>query len=132
MTPESKRVTGIYVPPNIDLAEYKPRSESTGLPSRYESTKVHQINLSSSFPFSEESEKGVLCSLIYSANEVAALCAASLQPEAFYLLTHQIIYQLVLEFVKDCKPIGFISLKQEFTDRSLLDEMGVQGISAPS
>jgi hypothetical protein len=122
MTSESKRVTGICVPPIVDLAEYEPRSESIGLPSRDESTKIHRTNLSPSLPFSEESEKGILCSLIHSANEVAALCAASLQPETFYLSAHQIIYQLILEFVKDYKPVDFISLKQGLTDRSLLDK----------
>jgi hypothetical protein len=55
---------------------------------------------------------------------VAALCAASLQPEAFYLPAHQIIYQLILEFVRECNPIDFISLKQGLTDRSLLDKIG--------
>ena len=127
MSSENKKLTGGCVPAIIDLIEYEPRSESIGLPSRNGSTKVHRTNLSPSRPFSEESEKDVLCSLIHSANEVAALCATSLQPEAFYLPAHQIIYQLILEFVKDCKPIDFISLKQEFTDRSLLDEIDGPG-----
>ena len=124
MSSENKRLMGVCVPSTIDLFGYKPRSESIGPPSRSGSTKVSQINLSPSLPFSEDSEKGVLCSLIHSANEVTALCVASLQPEAFYLQAHQILYKLILEFVKDCKPIDFISLKQGLTDRSLLDEIG--------
>ena len=124
MIPENKRVTGTCVPPIVCLAEYEPRSESVGLPLMDESTKVHRTNLNPSLPFSEESEKGILCSLIHSANEVAALCAARLQPEAFYLPAHQIIYQLILKFVRDCKPIDFISLKQGFAGRSLLNKIG--------
>ena len=124
MSSENKRLTGACVPAVIDLFEDEPKSESVGLPSRNGSTKVHRINLSPSLPFSEDSEKGVLCSLVHSANEVAALCAASLQPEAFYLPAHQILYKLILEFVKDCKPIDFISLKQGLIDRSLIDEIG--------
>ena len=42
----------------------------------------------------------------------------------FYHPAHQIIYQLILEFVKDYKPVDFISLKQGLTDRSLLDKIG--------
>ena len=129
MSSENKRLTGACVPAVIDLFEDEPKSESVGLPSRNGSTKVHRINLSPSLPFSEDSEKGVLCSLVHSANEVAALCAASLQPEAFYLPAHQILYKLILEFVKDCKPIDFISLKQGLIDRSLIDEIGGQNIS---
>jgi len=132
MSSENKRLTGVCVPAIIDPVEYEPRSESIGLPSRNGSRKVHRTSLSPSLPFSEDSEKGVLCSLIHSANEVAALCAASLQPEAFYLPAHQIIYQLILEFIRECNPIDFISLKQEFTDRSLLDEIGGPSISALS
>ena len=124
MSSENKRLTGVCVPAIIDPVEYEPRSESIGLPSRNGSMKVHRISLSPSLPFSEDSEKGVLCSLIHSANEVAALCVASLQPEAFYLPIHQTIYQLILEFVKDGKPIDLISLKQGLTDRSLLDKIG--------
>jgi hypothetical protein len=95
MTPESKRVTGICILPIIDLAEYEPRNESIGLPSRDESTKIHRTNPSRSLHFSEECEKGVLCSLVQSVNEVAALCAANLQPEAFCIPAHQIIYPLI-------------------------------------
>jgi hypothetical protein len=95
MSLESKRVTGICVPPIVDLAGYEPRSESIGLPSRDESTKIHRTNSSPSLPFSEEHEKSVLSSLIQSVNEVAALYAASLQPDASYISAHQIIYPLI-------------------------------------
>jgi len=82
MSSENKRLTGACVPAAIDLFEHEPKSKSIGFPSRNGSTKVPQINLSPSLPFSEDSEKGILCSLVHSANEVAALCAASLQPDA--------------------------------------------------
>jgi replicative DNA helicase len=46
-----------------------------------------------SLPFSEDGEKGVLCSLLLSPSEVSDLCAMRLQPDAFYIPAHQIIYE---------------------------------------
>jgi replicative DNA helicase len=79
---------------------------------------------SNSLPYSEDAEKGVLCSLILSPTEVAKLCAERLQPDAFYAPAHQIIYELVIEFGDKSKPIDFIWLKQTLKDRGLLEEIG--------
>jgi hypothetical protein len=51
---------------------------------------------SRSLPFSEDGEKGVLCSLLLSPKDVADLCVLHLRPEAFYVPAHAIIYSLVI------------------------------------
>jgi replicative DNA helicase len=77
-----------------------------------------------SLPFSEDGEKGVLCSLLLSPREVADICVLRLRPEAFYIPAHQIIYGLILEFGDKSKPIDFVSLKQALKDRNQLEEIG--------
>jgi len=77
-----------------------------------------------SLPFSSDAEKGVLCSMLLSPRDVSDLCVLRLQPPAFYVPAHQIIYELVLEFADKSKPIDFISLKQALQDRGQLEEIG--------
>ncbi len=77
-----------------------------------------------SLPFSEDGEKGVLCSLLLSPKEVADFCVLRLPSSAFYIPAHEIIYNLVLEFGDKRKPIDFVSIKQALKDRNLLDEAG--------
>jgi replicative DNA helicase len=77
-----------------------------------------------SVPFSEDGEKGVLCSLLLSPRDVADICVLHLRSEAFYIPAHEIIYSLALEFGDKSKPIDFISLKQALKDRNQLEEVG--------
>jgi replicative DNA helicase len=77
-----------------------------------------------SLPFSEDGEKGVLCSLLLSPRDVADICVLHLRSEAFYIPAHEIIYGLVLEFGEKRKPIEFVSLKQALRDRNQLEEIG--------
>jgi replicative DNA helicase len=77
-----------------------------------------------SLPYSEDAEKGVLCSLLLSPREVGDLCILRLQPDAFYAPAHKIIYELVVEFSDKSKPIDFITLKQSLKDRGFLEEIG--------
>ena len=77
-----------------------------------------------SLPFSEDGEKGVLCSLLLSPRDVADICVLHLRSEAFYIPAHEIIYSLVLEFGEKSKPIDFIALKQALKDRNQLEEIG--------
>src|SRR5208282_4948699 len=57
-----------------------------------------------SLPFSEDGEKGVLCSLFLSPRGVLDLCQIKLRPEAFYTPAHQILFNLVAELVDSNKP----------------------------
>ena len=77
-----------------------------------------------SLPYSEDAEKGVLCSLLLSPRDVGDLCILRLHPTAFYAPAHKIIYELVLEFSDKSKPIDFITLKQTLKDRGFLEEVG--------
>ena len=59
------------------------------------STQVHKSAIRAegrSLPFSEDGEKGVLCSLLLSPRTVLDLCQIKLRPEAFYAPAHQNYY----------------------------------------
>src|SRR5215472_6494870 len=77
-----------------------------------------------SLPFSEDAEKGVICSLLLAPREIADICILRLRPGAFYIPAHQIIYDLVIEFRDKSKPIDFVSLRQSLKDRNQLEETG--------
>jgi replicative DNA helicase len=77
-----------------------------------------------SLPYSEDAEKGVLCSLLLAPREVSDLCILRLKPDAFYAPAHKIVYELVIEFSDKSKPIDFITLKQSLKDRGFLEEIG--------
>ena len=77
-----------------------------------------------SIPFSEDAEKGVICSLLLAPREIADICIMRLRPGAFYIPAHQIIYDLVIEFRDKSKPIDFVSLRQALKDRNQLEETG--------
>jgi replicative DNA helicase len=77
-----------------------------------------------SLPFSEDGEKGVICSLLLAPREIADICILRLRPGAFYIPAHQIIYDLIIEFRDKSKPIDFVSLRQSLKDRNQLEETG--------
>jgi hypothetical protein len=77
-----------------------------------------------SLPYSEDAEKGVLCSLLLSPREVGDLCVRSLQPDAFYALAHKIIYDLLIKSADKSKPVDFVWLKQTSKDHGFLEEVG--------
>ncbi|MBV9488966.1 MAG: replicative DNA helicase [Verrucomicrobia bacterium] len=77
-----------------------------------------------SLPYSEDGEKGVLCSLLLSPRDVADQCILRLPPDAFYIPAHRFVYELVLEFTETGKPVDFITLKQALKDRDQLQEIG--------
>ena|ERR1700746_175744 len=77
-----------------------------------------------SLPFSEDAEKGVLCSLLLNATEVSDLCRTFLREGAFYIPAHELVYNLILELVDGKKPIDFITLRQALKDRNQLEEIG--------
>jgi replicative DNA helicase len=118
-------------PARVDSAEHFERPLSTQGKHRAEDKKgylqvVHTAGkeVPRSLPYSEDAEKGVLCSLLLSPREVGDLCILRLQPDAFYAPAHKIIYELVIEFSDKSKPIDFITMKQSLKDRGFLEEIG--------
>ena len=109
-------------PAKVYLAEPLDRPLSTQGKHQAEDTAGKEVPRS--LPYSEDAEKGVLCSLLLSPREVGDLCILRLNPDAFYAPAHKIIYELVIEFSDKSRPIDFITMKQSLRDRGFLEEIG--------
>jgi hypothetical protein len=82
-------------------------------------------------PFSEDGEKGVLCSLLLAPGKVAALCSKQLRPRAFYIPAHQILYNTILESDKPDETVDFVWLLERLkTSRQLEEAGGKEALSA--
>jgi replicative DNA helicase len=102
---------------NRDLDDYHQRNGSSGREPR-------------SLPFSEDAEKGVLCSLLLDPREVSDMCRSVLSESAFYIPAHAIVFQTILELVDSGRSIDFVIVRQALRDRSALEEIG--GVEALS
>src|SRR5258708_17592566 len=92
-------------------------------PDKFNSTVpgASQASNNGSLPFSEDAEKGVLCSLIRNPEFVAPLLA-QISSNAFYFPAHQILFELLLEWEHPEQPVDFIWAKKQLEDRGQLKE----------
>jgi hypothetical protein len=75
-------------------------------------------------PFSEDGEKGVICSLLLAPGTVSSLCVNRLRPGVFYIPAHQILYDTILEWDKPDQEVDSVWLIQTLRDRDRLEECG--------
>jgi hypothetical protein len=101
---------------NVSLSHSRPKQ-------RQFSMDTSRTDNNGSLPYSEDAEKGVLCSLILSPREVAKFCAELLHPDAFYVPAHRIIYETLFAWPKDGL-IDFVWLKSQLKRSRQLDEVG--------
>ena len=80
-----------------------------------------QASNNGSLPFSEDAEKGVLCSLILNPAFVAPLLA-QISSNAFYSPAHRILFDLLLEWEHPERPVDFIWAKKRLEDSGQLKE----------
>jgi replicative DNA helicase len=86
--------------------------------------KAALVDKHRALPFSEDAERGAVCSLLLSPREVLDVCQLRIKPEAFYIPAHQIVYSVVMALVGANKSVDFISVKQALKDADMLDEIG--------
>ncbi|MBH54460.1 MAG: replicative DNA helicase [Opitutaceae bacterium] len=82
-------------------------------------------------PHNVEAEQGLLASCILDSSEVLPLCMErALPPEAFYVSTHQIIYDALVALYEKKTAADEILLAEELSNRSQLDVVGgIPGIN---
>jgi replicative DNA helicase len=76
-------------------------------------------------PFSEDVEKGLLCSAIKS-RVVLSYCSASLAPEMFHLPAHRIIFRTLCALTDEEVRIDFVAVKSALKNAGSLQEIGGQ------
>jgi hypothetical protein len=74
-------------------------------------------------PYSEDAEKGVLCSLILAPKEAGEMCQRLLQAEYFYAPAHRITYGVLLEW-RGAGQVEFPWLVAEIKKLRALNEVG--------
>jgi hypothetical protein len=88
------------------------------------------MSTSDSLPYTEDGEKGVLCSLILSPKETGNLCIQRLSAKHFYNPAHRIIFETLFQWRGD-GAVQFPWLKEEIKKRGLLEEVGgLESLSA--
>ena len=72
-------------------------------------------------PFDEDAEKGVICSLLL---EPASLPGLKINPNAFFVRAHQILYDAICEWDKPGQRVDFVWLKDWLSKQGQLDDAG--------
>lgn len=83
------------------------------------------MSLAPSMPYSEEAERGLLCSLIHSPAEVRSMMAeVGVTKDAFYQPVNSAFADCFLRLIDDGKPLEFITVMTWLKDKSLLEQVG--------
>jgi len=77
-----------------------------------------------SLPFSDEAEKGVLSCFLQNPVELLNDAQISVAKEAFYHPANRLIYEVLLEFNNETRPIDLVSLSSYFLDKGYMDKIG--------
>jgi replicative DNA helicase len=76
-------------------------------------------------PHNVEAEQGLLASCILDSGEVLPLCLErNLPPEAFYVATHQIIYESIVSLYEKKTVVDEILLAEELSSKNQLEMVG--------
>lgn len=76
-------------------------------------------------PSALEAERSVLSSMLQDpVDRVGEAVEAGLRPHYFYLPSHQLLYEILLERSDKGEPIDLVILHQHLSDRGLLDSIG--------
>ncbi|MBU4200424.1 MAG: replicative DNA helicase [Verrucomicrobia bacterium] len=75
--------------------------------------------------FNEDAERGMLGSILLDWQKVLDFCIEQqIQPESFYLRSHQTIYTAMMEMSDGRKPIDILTLADRLKTQGKLDEIG--------
>ena len=76
-------------------------------------------------PYSEEAERGVLGSVLFAPCCVIDICTQKgIVPDVFYLRSHQIIYETMVQMRHEAKPIDTLTLCERLRELSHIEEAG--------
>jgi replicative DNA helicase len=79
-------------------------------------------------PFSEDAERGLLCSLLLAGDEVAV--EINVPPEAFYIPAHRLLWAMAYRLIAEKKPLDFVLLKERLIALEKIEEVGVEYLSS--
>jgi len=82
------------------------------------------MNATTTLPYSEDAEKGVISSLLQAPGEVFALCSRHISANCFYNPANSILFDTISEWPKPDNAVDFVWLKETLKSRNQLAEVG--------
>ena len=87
-------------------------------------TTPSSTDIARALPNNTDAEKGVLSAMLQSPDDVAGEAVQLLQPNAFYVPSHKILYELILKLSDEGKPIDAITLQEALIREDKMDKVG--------
>ena len=87
-------------------------------------TTPSSTDIARALPNNTDAEKGVLSAMLQSPDDVAGEAVQLLQPNAFYVPSHKILYELILKLSDEGKPIDAITLQETLIREDKMDKVG--------
>ena len=87
-------------------------------------TNHSSTDIARALPNNIDAEKGVLSAMLQSPDEIAGEAVQLLQPNAFYVPSHKILYELILKLSDEGKPIDAITLQESLIREDKMDKVG--------
>lgn len=81
-------------------------------------------------PFSESAEKGVLSCFLHNPTDLLPDFKSKYSAEFFYHPANRLIYEVMMKFWEDGRPVEYIAISQHLQDKGLMDKVGGQGAVA--
>ncbi len=106
--------------PNNKTIEYKSDSVSSFKSNQNPSSS----EIARSLPNNTDAEKGVLSAMLQSPDEIAGEAVQQLQPNAFYVPSHKLLYELIIRLSDEGKPIDAITLQEALIREDKMEKVG--------
>ena len=81
-------------------------------------------DIARALPNNTDAEKGVLSAMLQSPDDVTGEAVQLLKPNAFYVPSHKILYELILKLSDEGKPIDAITLQEALIREDKMDKVG--------
>ena len=87
-------------------------------------TTPSSTDIARALPNNTDAEKGVLSAMLQSPDDVTGEAVQLLKPNAFYVPSHKILYELILKLSDEGKPIDAITLQEALIREDKMDKVG--------
>lgn len=85
------------------------------------------LDITESLPFAPDAERGVLSCFLHNPSALLPDAQNTIPEEAFYHTANRMLFNVMLEFHQDERPVEYIAISQHLQDKGLMEKMGGQG-----
>lgn len=87
-------------------------------------THPHDMNPTPATPWSSDAEKGLLSCFLQNPAELLDDAVQTLPADLFHHPAHRLLYDVLLEFRREGRPIDLVTLSNYLIDKALMDRVG--------